>query len=297
MIKKIGFIGAPSDAGASCRGSMSGPNALRAAHIRQALDILGLETQDAGNLIGPETPYPAATTLLKHLQEVKEWTKKVYAASSDFLQKNTMPILLGGDHSLAIGSIWAALEHAEKCHTPLHVIWFDAHADFNTHTSSQTGNIHGMPLSVLTGDMQDVFDLPLYLPQENIHLVGIRDVDILEKERLRKSDINVYDMQTIDRLGIEKVISEIVEKIRQDNGVLHISFDIDVMDPDIMPGVGTPAIGGLTIREVRQAFQYLQKAPLISLDILELNPLLDTKNKTAENVVYLVGFLFGKTLW
>lgn len=239
MAQNIGLIGAPRDAGASCRGSATGPWALRTAGIRQQLENLGVAFQDNGNIVGPEAPHPNITAAIKHLDEVKFWVEHLYAATSHLLKNDTLPILLGGDHSLAIGSIWAARVHAEKRKTPLHVIWFDAHSDFNTHTSSTSGNIHGMPVSVITGDMRGVFDLPIYIPQKNIHLVGIRDVDPLEKERLQKSSINIYDMQEVDERGIDKIMSEIMHKVDQGKGCLHISFDIDVMDPDVMPGIGT----------------------------------------------------------
>ncbi|MGA8008412.1 MAG: arginase [Thiomonas sp.] len=293
------LIGAPTDIGAGDRGASMGPEALRVAGIDVALRGQGLEVVDTGNLVGPNNPWQPPTDGYRHLPEVIAWNTAVHEAVGRALRAGALPILLGGDHCLAIGSLSAVAQHCTAQGRRLRVLWLDAHADFNTHTVTPTGNIHGMPVACLCGNgPQALTTLGGPAPQlqaANIRQIGIRSVDADEKRLVHSAGLDVFDMRFIDEHGMRETMRQALAGIDADTH-LHVSFDVDFLDPDIAPGVGTTVPGGPTYREAQLCMEMIADTGLLaSLDVVELNPACDVRNHTADVAVDLIGSLFGKS--
>ena len=296
---ELTLIGAPTDVGASVLGASMGPDALRIAGIARALQGLGLAVQDLGNLSGPGNPQAAPQGGFRHLVEVTRWNEAVFAATLSALQAGRLPLLMGGDHCLAIGSISAVARHCSARGRRLKVLWFDAHADANTPASSPSGNLHGMPVACLLGhgpaQLTQLAGAAAALQAQQITLVGVRSVDATEKSFVNTLGIEVYDMRSIDELRMRAVMQAALADV-DENTHLHLSFDMDGLDPTIAPGVGTPVRGGPTYRETQLFMEMLaDSGALGSVDIMELNPALDLRNQTAELAVDLLESLFGKS--
>ncbi len=293
------LIGAPTDVGASVLGASMGPDALRIAGIAGALRGRGLQVSDLGNLPGPGNPQAPASGGWRHLPEVTAWCQAVHVATARVLQAGALPLLMGGDHSLAIGSISAVAAHCRASGRRLKVLWLDAHADANTPASSPSGNLHGMPVACLLGQgPQQLVELSGAAPvlsARQITQIGVRSVDPLEKQFVNRQGIVVHDMRAIDEQGMRAVVQQALAGVDADTH-LHVSFDLDCLDPSVAPGVGTPVRGGPTYREMQLCMEMLaDSGALASLDLVELNPALDTRNQTAELAVDLLESLFGKS--
>jgi len=296
---QIRLIGAPTDIGASRRGASMGPEALRVAGLQQALQQHGLQVSDGGDVSGPPNPLQAPVDGWRHLEEVVLWNRHVHEAVHTSLHQGQIPILLGGDHALAIGSIAAVAQHCRETGKKLLVLWLDAHADANTNTSTPTGNIHGMPVTCLLGigplTLTGIGGQTPALAPAAIRQIGIRSVDYEEKQQLRELGLQVFDMRHIDEHGMRLTMQQALAGIDADTH-LHVSFDIDFLDPAVAPGVGTAVPGGPTYRETQLCMEMIaDTGRLASLDIMELNPACDVRNQTAELVVELVESLFGKS--
>jgi len=292
------LIGAPTDVGASDRGASMGPEALRVAGIGEALTRHGLKVVDRGNLSGPGNPCLPPVAGYRHLAEVLAWNQALHDAVYAELGEGNLPILLGGDHSLGIGSISAVARHCREAGKQLRVLWLDAHADFNTSELSPSGNLHGMPLACLCGfGPRELVELggqtPAISPQW-IRQVGIRSVDAGEKRFVHEQELEVFDMRYIDEMGVRQAM-ELALADMDANTHLHVSFDVDFLDPEIAPGVGTTVPGGPSYREAQLCMEMIaDTGRLASLDVVELNPSLDVRNKTAILAVDLIESLFGK---
>ena len=299
MTRRISLIGAPTDIGAGTRGASMGPEALRVAGIAPVLSRHGLEVIDLGNLSGPSNPWLAPVNGYRHLAEVVEWNQTVHDAMYAELQRGRLPILLGGDHCLGVGSISAVARHCRATGQKLRVLWLDAHADFNTNVLTPSGNIHGMPVACLCGQgPQELIEIGGAVPALNakaIRQIGIRSVDDGEKRLVHEADLDVFDMRYIDEMGMRHTM-ELALATMDANTHLHVSFDVDFLDPEIAPGVGTTVRGGPTYREAQLCMEMIaDTGRLASLDVMELNPALDVRNHTAELAVDLLESLFGKS--
>ena len=299
MNTKISLIGAPTDIGAGSRGASMGPEALRVAHIASVLAQQGLEVRDRGNLSGPNNPWLPPVDGYRHLAEVTAWNQSVHDAVYAELTDGRLPILLGGDHCLGIGSISAVARHCRATGKKLRVLWLDAHADFNTSTLTPSGNIHGMPVACLCGHgPQELTGMSGAVPAISpkwIRQIGIRSVDEGEKRFVHEQDLEVFDMRYIDEMGMRAAV-ELALALVDANTHLHVSFDVDFLDPDIAPGVGTTVRGGPNYREAQLCMEMIaDTGQLASLDVMELNPALDERNRTAQVAVDLIESLFGKS--
>ncbi len=299
MNKKVSLIGAPTDIGAGSRGASMGPEALRVAHIAGVLAHQGLDVQDRGNLTGPSNPWLPPVEGYRHLAEVTAWNQVVHNAVHAELTAGRLPILLGGDHCLGIGSISAVARYCRDTGKKLRVLWLDAHADFNTSTLTPSGNIHGMPVACLCGHgPQSLIEIGGKVPAISpkwVRQLGIRSVDEGEKRFVHEQDLEVFDMRYIDEMGMRAAV-ELALALMDVNTHLHVSFDVDFLDPDIAPGVGTTVRGGPSYREAQLCMEMIaDTGRLGSLDVMELNPALDERNRTAEVAVDLIESLFGKS--
>ena len=298
-ISHVSLIGVPTDVGAGSLGSRMGPEALRVAGIAQAIAQFGVNVKDCGNLAGPANPWQAAVNGFRHLPEVVQWNQLLHDATYAELQAGRFPIMMGGDHCLAIGSISAVARHCRDQGKKLRVLWFDAHADFNTATLTPSGNIHGMPVACLCGQgPKELIEIGGHVPAlrpKEIRQIGIRSVDAGEKRLVHDMGIEVFDMRYIDEMGMRHAM-ELALALVDSNTHLHVSLDVDFLDPTIAPGVGTTVRGGPTYREAQLCMEMIaDTGRLASLDIVELNPALDLHNQTAELAVDLVESLFGKS--
>jgi len=298
-LEGVSLIGAPTDVGAGMLGARMGPEALRVAGITQAVAQFGIDVRDCGNLAGPPNPWQAAVNGFRHLPEVVAWNQLLHDAVRAELGAARLPIVMGGDHCLGIGSISAVARHCRERGRKLRVLWFDAHADFNTATLTPSGNIHGMPVACLCGHgPQELVEIGGHVPALNprdIRQVGIRSVDEGEKRLVHDIGIEVFDMRYIDEMGMRHTM-ELALALLDANTHLHVSLDVDFLDPDIAPGVGTTVRGGPTYREAQLCMEMIaDTGRLASLDLVELNPALDIRNQTAELAVDLVESLFGKS--
>lgn len=295
----VSIIGVPTDVGAGRCGARMGPEALRVAGIVKAIARFGAEVRDCGNLSGPSNPELPAINGFRHMPEVVAWNRSLHDAVYVELRGESLPIILGGDHCLAIGSISAVARRCRETGKKLRVLWFDAHADFNTATMTPSGNIHGMPVACLCGygpsRLTEIGGhVPAISPQE-IRLIGIRSVDAGEKCFLAEIGIEVFDMRYVDEVGMRRTMEQALAGICSETH-LHVSLDVDFLDPEIAPGVGTTVRGGPTYREAQLCMEMVaDTGRLCSLDIAELNPALDRRNMTAELAVDLVESLFGKS--
>lgn len=298
-MKTVSIIGAPTDVGASVKGASMGPDALRVAGLVEALEALDIQVIDRGNLAGPANPWQQPVGGFRHLKEAVAWNQSVFDTVDDIFKHQQMPIMLGGDHSLAIGSISAVAKHCRQVGKKLRVLWFDAHADSNVADISPTGNIHGMPVACLLGHGPE--QLIRYagaspaLRADQIRQIGIRSVDAGEKRFIHEMGIQVYDMRYIDEHGMRQAMTESLKGVDSETHI-HVSFDMDCLDPAIAPGVGTAVLGGPTYREAQLCMEMIADTGLLgSLDIVELNPALDVRNQTAVLAVDLIESLFGKS--
>ncbi len=293
----VALIGAPTDVGASVRGAGMGPDALRVAGLVEALRSHRLGLVDQGNLAGPPNPWQAPIKGLRHLDEVVAWNRAVFGAVTQALAAGQTPLLMGGDHCLAIGSISAVARHCRQQRKHLRVIWLDAHTDVNTQATSPSGNLHGMPVACLLGDgpteLVGWSGERAALAPGDLTFIGIRSVDADEKEAIHKLGLQVFDMRHIDEHGMRDTMTEALHDIDQ-NTHLHVSFDLDCLDPLEAPGVGTGVRGGPTYREMQLCMEMIaDTGRLGSLDVVEINPALDVRNRTAELAVEFVASLFG----
>ena len=296
---RVSLIGAPTDIGAGARGASMGPEALRVACLGPTLASHGVDVLDLGNLSGPANPWQAPQSGYRHLPEVIAWNQVVHDAVAATLHQGRLPILLGGDHCLAVGSISAVARHCRETGRKLRVLWLDAHADFNTAALTPSGNLHGMPVACLCGHGPDALTHmgghhPALHPSA-LRSIGIRSVDPGEKRFVHAMGLDVFDMRYIDEQGMRHTLTQALDGLDRDTH-LHVSFDVDFLDPDIAPGVGTPVRGGPTYREAQLCMEMIADTGCLgSLDVVELNPALDVRNRTAELAVDLIESLFGKS--
>ncbi len=296
----IRIIGAPTDIGAGMRGASMGPEALRVAGLGAALTARGLTVDDVGNVAGPANPWLPPENGYRHLAQVQAWNLAVRDAVADALAAKAFPMLLGGDHCLAIGSISAIAAHCRSVGKRLRVLWLDAHADFNTSAITPSGNVHGMPVATLFGHgpselTQLAGPSGVALRNDEIVQIGIRSVDLEEKRFVHAQGLEVFDMRSIDEMGMRKVMDQALFGLNEETH-LHVSFDVDFLDPEIAPGVGTTVPGGPNYREAQLCMEMIADTGLLaSLDVMELNPALDIRNRTAALAVDLIESLFGKS--
>ncbi|MDP9728552.1 arginase [Alicyclobacillus tolerans] len=295
---KLRIIGAPSDFGQGRRGVDMGPSAIRYAGLSEKLSRLGHDVEDLGNIVVP-TPemHTVKDEKLKYFDEVKAVCENLYREVSRVMEEDAIPIILGGDHSISIGSL-AGIAASRR---PFGVIWFDAHGDMNTPETTPSGNIHGMPLAVNLGlGHPELIHLGGFAPKvkpENVVLVGIRSIDEDEAKLIRQTGIRAYTMAEIDRMGMAAVMEEAIRIASNQTEGIHLSLDLDSLDPTFAPGVGTPVNGGVTYREGHLAMEILADSGKIrSVDVVEVNPILDIHNQTGNMAVELVESLFGKTV-
>jgi len=295
----VSLIGVPTDIGAGHRGARMGPEALRIAGLHEALAARGIEVRDLGNLDGPRNPWQSPVDGYRHLDEVVAWNRALMEASYAELHAGRMPIMLGGDHCLGIGSITAVARHCREQGRKLRVLWLDAHSDFNTSEVTPSGNVHGMPVACLCGlgpqALTELGGTAPALRPDQVRQIGIRSVDPDEKRLIKQHRIDVYDMRYIDEMGMKRTMEAALDGLDADTH-LHVSFDVDFLDPSIAPGVGTTVPGGPNYREAQLVMEMIADSGRMgSLDIVELNPVLDHRNLTAELAVDLVESLFGKS--
>jgi arginase len=299
-VKPVHIIGVPLDLGAGRRGVDMGPSAFRIAGIGDQIVALGRTVVDKGDLPAPipETQRPADKKK-KYIRDIARVCHKLYEAVLESLEDGAIPLVLGGDHSLATGSVAASAEWLRRTTSqPLGLIWVDAHGDMNTPETSTSGNVHGMPLAALLGnepaELAAIGSSPSVRPQHTV-LVGIRNLDEREKERIRQSGVNVFTMKDIDRDGVAAVAERALALASDGTGGIHVSFDMDVCDPTIAPGVGTAVKGGLDYREAHMVMEMVADSRrLVALDLVEANPTLDIRNATAEFGTELALSALGK---
>jgi len=294
----ISIIGVPLDLGADRRGVDMGPSAIRHAGLRERLEAFGYEIDDKGDIMvnRPDVCQVDGESL-KYLDEIARVNSELCHRVNEEMGKGYFPLVLGGDHSIAIGTMAGVLQHKKK----LGVLWFDAHGDINTPETSPSGNIHGMSVAVSLGSgperLMAIGGSQSKLNPAKIVMIGIRDLDPGEKALLKKLDVAVYTMHEIDVMGMAKVIEEAIRIVSDGTDGIHVSFDMDVMDPLHAPGVGTPVVGGLTYRESHLAMELISAANIVtSAEFAEVNTVLDNKNQTAKLAVALIGSLLGERL-
>lgn len=295
---KLAIIGAPIDLGAGTRGSNLGPEAIRIAGIVKRLEAIGYEVEDRGDIHANRSAAMSDPEKnLKNLNEVVRVNTLLCQEVEAAMAEGKLPVVLGGDHSVAIGTIFGVMKNKKN----LGVIWFDAHGDINTDVTSPSGNIHGMPVSVLLGmgpvELTAIGGGETFLDYRNIVYVGSRDLDAGERKAMKEHGIKVFTMYEIDDMGIKKVMEEAIRIAGEGTDGIHVSFDVDAMDPEVTPGTGTKVPGGMGYRETHYALELIAKSEkLVSVEFVEVNPLLDRGNVTAETTVALAGSLLGEWL-
>ena len=301
-MKTIHIIGVPLDLGAGRRGVDMGPSALRIASLGERISALGYPVVDRGNVAAavPETK-ARGHERKRYIREISRVCTRLYQTTTTSLDDGALPIVLGGDHSLSAGSVAAAAAHARRTRKKLGVIWVDAHGDMNTPESTTSGNVHGMPLAALLGpepaELSGIAGFSPTLSPVRTVLLGVRNLDPAEKRRVRDSGIHVFTMNDIDRDGLPSVAKRAILLAGGGGAVVHVSLDMDVCDPTIAPGVGTPVKGGLNYREAHMLMEMVAASgKLGSLDVVEVNPILDTRNSTAQLGVELLLSALGKTI-
>lgn len=298
----VEIIGFPMDLGASTRGVDMGPSATRIAGLTPRIKALGYQVFDRGNVKIPiSSRLQIKQNNMKYLDEILAAAQVFAGEVEDVLEQAHIPVLLGGDHSMALGSLAGIAAFCRKHQKSFGVIWVDAHTDMNTHETTPSGNVHGMPLAASLGlgheKMTDFYGFSPKILPEHTALIGIRSVDRKEMENTRALRLPVYTMSDIDRRGMYEIIFEVIEKMKPQVDYLHVSFDMDSLDPEFAPGVGTPVPGGLTFREAHLLMEALASSGrLASVEITEVNPILDVANKTAEVAVSLVESALGKRI-
>ncbi len=299
IMNKLSIIGVPMDLGQTRRGVDMGPSAIRYAGVIERIENIGYSVEDKGNIeiALAERVHSDENTNLKNLKAVADASERLAQTVSDVITNKRFPLVLGGDHSIAIGTLAGVSRHYQN----LGVIWYDAHGDLNTADTSPSGNIHGMPLAASIGIGDEALTrIGGYTPKvkpENIVIIGARSLDEGEKELIKEKGIKVYTMHEIDRMGMTKVMEETILYLRDKTDGVHLSLDLDGLDPHDAPGVGTPVIGGISYRESHLAMEMLAESQLItSAEFVEVNPILDERNKTATVAVALMGSLLGEKL-
>lgn len=299
IMNKLSIIGVPMDLGQTRRGVDMGPSAIRYAGVIERIENIGYSVEDKGNIeiALAERVHSDEKTNLKNLKAVADASERLAQTVSDVITDKRFPLVLGGDHSIAIGTLAGVSRHYKN----LGVIWYDAHGDLNTADTSPSGNIHGMPLAASIGIGDEALTrIGGYTPKvkpENIVIIGARSLDDGEKELIKEKGIKVYTMHEIDRMGMTKVMEETILYLRDKTDGVHLSLDLDGLDPHDAPGVGTPVIGGISYRESHLAMEMLAESQLItSAEFVEVNPILDERNKTATVAVALMGSLLGEKL-
>ena len=300
---RVALLGVPIEIGASQAGTLMGPAALRTAGIGRILDQLGFDVEDHGDMTFPgiapvEGPAPANA---RYYDEIKSWIRALSARSFDLARSGAVPIFMGGDHSLSMGSVNGVARYWQQRQRPLFVLWLDAHADYNTPETTITGNMHGMSAAFLAGEpgLDGLLGGEPRAPigSARLDLFGIRSIDPLEKKLVSERRVAIADMRAIDEFGVGVLIRKVIERVRAQNGVLHVSFDVDFLDPAVAPGVGTTVPGGATYREAHLIMELLHDSDLVrSVDIVELNPFLDERGRTARVAVELIASLFGQEI-
>ena len=293
------LIGAPLDCGKRRRGCSMGPEAYRVAGLAETLADLGWRVEDRGDVPGPKAPPPAPAGQVHARSENIEWTRLLSNAARDAMATG-FPIFLGGDHALSLGTVAGVADHAAAKGRPLFVLWLDAHPDIHSPATSASGNLHGTPIGYVTG--QPGFDgfppMANPVPPRNICFIGLRSVDGPERAAIQAAGMRAIDMRQIDERGIAAPLAEFIAAVRAANGMLHLSLDVDFLDPAIAPAVGTTVPGGATFREAHLAMEMLHDSGLVtSLDLVELNPLLDDRGRTAALMVDLTASLFGRRVF
>ncbi len=298
----IAIIGAPLDLGAGRRGVDMGPSAIRVAHLHERVAALGYKVEDQGNVeVEQAEAAHYGAKRARYLAQIAETCRRLAEKVERALQAGKAPLVLGGDHSIAAGTVSGVSNHYRKRGHKVGLIWVDAHTDMNTPATSPSGNVHGMPLACLVGKGPKALTHLLgYAPKvdpRNVALVGIRDVDLLEAPHVKKSGVRVFTMRHIDEKGLPRVMEEAIEIASAGTAGVHLSFDMDSVDPDEAPGVGTPVRGGITYREAHLAMELIADAgKLVSLEVVEVNPVLDVANRTAELAVELMTSALGKRI-
>jgi len=301
-MQPVHLIGAPLDLGGGRRGVDMGPSALRIAGLGERIAALGRATMDQGNVAAPIRELAREGDVRKkYIEDIAAVCRRVHAMARASLDAGALPVVLGGDHSVAAGSV-AASADAVRARTgkPLGVIWVDAHGDMNTPDTSESGNVHGMPLAALLGrppeELASIGTSPSLRPEHTV-LVGIRNLDDREKDQIRAAGVHVFTMKDVDRDGIARVAERAIALASEGTGGLHVSFDLDVCDPSVAPGVGTPVRGGLDYREAHMLMELVADSQrLVALDLVEVNPTLDVRNTTAEFAVELALSALGKRI-
>lgn len=293
------LIGAPIDSGKRRTGCLMGPDAYRTAGLAEALADLGHEVDDLGNLSpASHGPEPDGSHLHQPNRTIG-WTHRLIRAAEESMPRG-LPIFLGGDHALALGSVAGVARHAAKVNRPQFVLWLDAHSDYHTPETSSSGNLHGTPLGYVTGrpGFTGFPAVTAPVPQENICIIGLRSVDLPEREALQQTKIRFHDMRQIDEHGIARPLAAFLDHVAAQNGMLHVSLDVDFLDPMIAPAVGTTVPGGATIREGHLVMEMISDSGLMtSLDLVELNPFLDERGRTAQLMVDLAASALGRRVF
>jgi arginase len=299
----ITILGAPVEAGAGVAGCAMGPAMLRTAGVVRALSELGHDVVDLGDLaLGHPLAHPRQPEgRARHFAEIAAWTRDLSRETYAILREGRLPFVLGGDHSLAMGSISGVARYAAEIKRKLFVLWLDAHSDYNTPSTSPSGNMHGMPVAMLSGEpgFEAIFgDNGAVIDPSHVHLFGIRSIDADERRLLKTRGVDVVDMRRLDEDGFALSIRRIIERVIAAEGLLHVSLDVDFLDPTIAPAVGTAVPGGASYREAHLVMELLYESGLSpSLDIVELNPFLDERGKSALLLVDLAASLFGRQVY
>jgi len=302
MAQKIRIIGVPMDLGASRRGVDMGPSALRVAGLQARIKQLGHQVEDIGNIsVKQPEEMSYGEKRAKYLGEIAEACKDLGEAVEKSLTEGFLPLVLGGDHSIAVGAVSGVATHFRKEKKEVGYIWLDAHGDMNTPESSPSGNVHGMPLASVMGygppELTELLGFKPKVEPQNIVLVGVRDLDSQEKKLVKKSGVHVFTMRDIDERGMREVMSDALKYAMDDTGGIAVSLDMDFVDPSDAPGVGTPVRGGVTYREAHLAMEMIADSEaMVSLEIVEINPVIDEHNRTALLGVELMLSGLGKKI-
>ena len=299
-LRNITLLGVPMEEGSGRRGAAMGPAALRIAGIKEALLELGHAVEDAGDIQSTSSSDLIAVENANNYHVVAGFTRQLEQSTYEIAARGSCPVLMGGDHALSMGSVSGMIRYARDIGRPIFVLWLDAHADFNSPSTSPSGNIHGMPVAYFCGqaDLGDILptDRPIIDPIR-VFQVGIRSVDTRERDEIAENGVQVYEMRSIDENGIAFIMKDILNTVALENGLLHVSFDVDFLDPEIAPGVGTTVPGGATYREAHLIMEMLCDSGLVSsLDLVELNPYLDDRGKSARILVEMTASLFGRRI-
>ncbi len=301
--RKIRVVGVPLDLGASRRGVDMGPSAVRVAGLESRLEALGHEVRDGGNIsVAIAETKSAGDQNARYLKEITETCTRTAEMVLKALDEGMTPVILGGDHSVAAGSVSGVAEFYRRQNQSIGMIWIDAHADINTPATSPSGNVHGMPVAALLGmgpeALSNILGWSPKVRRENVVLIGVRDIDASEKENIRRAGISeVYTMRDIDERGMRAVMEEALRAAGRGTAGYHVSLDMDWIDPEDAPGVGTPVRGGATYREAHLAMEIIaDHGRMVSLEVVEVNPVIDEHNRTADLAVELISSAFGKKI-